>query len=234
MDGAKRVFIEAEIDSMTTHPGRSLNEEPVNRLMTEPVLSVEVDDKPSEVFRLLTQYKVHHLPVVRDGCLVGMISSADLMKIDFLVPRTPQLRHEYLDSRFKIAGFMHAPVVTVSPTTSVEEAARLMVRHAVHALPVVDAQDHLLGIITTTDIMSAGLHSVLGPARAPGAGAPQAGGETASDEISRMARDCERLSEQVRQLERVRVAADRYLGAGQDERLHAELKLALEAAERGR
>jgi signal-transduction protein with cAMP-binding, CBS, and nucleotidyltransferase domain len=58
-------------DSMNTQPGRSLNEEPVNRLMTEPVLSVEITDAPSEVFRLLTQYKVHHLPVVRDGCLVG-------------------------------------------------------------------------------------------------------------------------------------------------------------------
>jgi acetoin utilization protein AcuB len=215
---------------MTTHPERSLNEEPVNRLMTEPVLSVEVDDKPSQVFRLLTQYKVHHLPVVRDGRLVGMISSADLMKIDFLVPRTPQLRHEYLDSRFKIAGFMHAPVVTVSPTTSVEEAARLMVRHAVHALPVVDAQVHLLGIITTTDIMSAGLHSALGSPRAAGAGAPRADGEPASDEISRIARDCEQLSEQVKQLERIRVAAERYLCGGQEERRHAELKFALEAA----
>ncbi|HEY4644814.1 MAG TPA: CBS domain-containing protein [Steroidobacteraceae bacterium] len=217
---------------MTTHPGRSLNEEPVNRLMTEPVLSVEIDDRPSEVFRLLTQYKVHHLPVVRDGCLVGMISSADLMKIDFLVPRTPQLRHEYLDSRFKIESFMHAPVVTTGPATSVEEAARLMVRHGVHALPIVGAHDRLLGIITTTDIMSAGLHSVLGPARAASAGAPQAGGRIASDEISRMARDCERLSEQVKQLERIRVAAERYLGGGQDERLHAELTLALRAAER--
>ncbi len=46
-----------------------------------------------------------------------------------------------------------------------------------------------------------------------------------------MARDCERLSEQVKQLERVRVAAQRYLSGGRDERLHTELKLALEAAE---
>ncbi len=216
---------------MTAHPGRSLNEEPVNRLMTEPALSVEIDDKPSEVFRLLTEYKVHHLPVVREGCLVGMVSSADLMKIEFLVPRTPQLRHEYLDSHFKIESFMHAPVVTAGPTTSIEEAARLMVRHGVHALPVVGARDSLLGIITTTDIMSAGLHSVLMPARTATAGAPQAGGETGSDEISRMARDCERISEQVKQLERIRVAAERYLSGGQDERLHTELKLALEAAE---
>jgi CBS domain-containing protein len=219
---------------MTTVPGRSLNEEPVNRLMTEPVLSVEIDDQPSEVFRLLTEYRVHHLPVVRDGCLVGMISSADLMKIDFLVPRTPQLRHEYLNSRFKIENFMHAPVVTVGPTTSVEEAARLMVRHAVHALPVVDAQDHLLGIITTTDIMSAGLRSALGPPRASGAGAPRARGEAPSDEIARIGRDSERLSAQVKQLERIRVAVERYVSGGQDERLHSELMLALEAAERGR
>lgn len=207
-----------------------MNEEPVNRVMTEPALSVEITDKPSEVFRLLTEYNVHHLPVVRAGCLVGMISSADLMKIDFLVPRTPQLRHDYLDSRFKIENFMHTPVVTAGPSTSVEEAARLMVRHAVHALPIVGAGGRLLGIITTTDIMSAGLRSVLKPAPAANAGASQSGGENPSGVLSRMARECERLSEQVRQLERVRVAAERYLSAGQDERLHSELKLALEAA----
>ncbi len=217
---------------MSTHAGRSLNEEPINRLMTEPVLSVEIDDKPSEVFRLLGAYPVHHLPVVRAGRLVGMISSADLMKIDFLVPRTPQLRREYLDSHFKIAQFMHATVVTAGPTTSVEEAARLMVRHGIHALPVVGAEDRLLGIITTTDIMNAGLHSGLAYGRATHGAAPQAGGGgAASDELSRIAGDCERIGAQVRQLERIRHAAERYLRGGQDERLHAELTLALQAAD---
>jgi len=217
---------------MTTHTGRALNEEPVNRLMVEPVLSVEIDDKPSEVFRLLAEYKVHHLPVVRAGRLVGMISSADLMKIDFLVPRTPQLRREYLDSHFRIETFMHATVVAAGPTTSVEEAARLMVRHGIHALPVVGAEDRLLGIITTTDIMNAGLHSALGgSARAASSAPPQAGSGNAADEISRMGRDFERLGEQVRRLERVRLAAERYLRGGQDERLHAELTRALQAAD---
>jgi CBS domain-containing protein len=215
---------------MSTHPGRSLNEEPVNRVMTEPVLSIEVDDKPSEVFRLMTEYQVHHLPVVRGGCLVGMISSADLMKINFLVPRTPQMRREYLDSHFKISTLMHATVVSVGPTTSVEEAARQMVRHAIHALPIVGPQNQLLGIITTTDIMSAGLHSVLDPARRARAGARDAGSGAPSDEIARMGGNLERLNAQVRQLERIRDAAERYLRAGQDERLHAELTLAVQAA----
>jgi hypothetical protein len=159
-----------------------------------------------------------------------MISSSDLMKIDFLMPRTVQARLEYLDSRFKIESLMRAPVTTVGPTMSVEQAARLMVRHGIHALPVVGAEEYLLGIITTTDIMSAGLHSQLGHASAPGT--PLAGAPTAAEEISAMARDCGRLSEQVRQLERIRVAAERYLGAGQDVRLHAELELALRDAAR--
>jgi acetoin utilization protein AcuB len=222
-----------EVNAMATHPGRSLNEEPVNRHMTEPALSVEIDDKPSEVFRLLSEYKVHHLPVVRDDCLVGMISSADLMKIEFLVPRTTQLRHEYLDARFKIENFMHVPVVTVGPTTSVEEAARLMVRHGIHALPVVGAGDRLLGIITTTDIMGAGLqHVFASPVRAARPASRTLGDVSAADELARIARDCERLSERMSQLERIRVAAERYLTVGQDERLHAELQRALGAGGR--
>ena len=217
-------------DSMNTHPIRSLNDEPVNRVMTQPVLSVEIDEKPSEVFRLLGEYKVHHLPVVRCGRLVGMISSSDLMRIEFLMPRTAQSRLDYLDSRLRIESMMRAPVVTVSPTTSVEQAARLMVRHGIHALPVVGANERLLGIVTTTDIMSVGLHSELG--RALESDRLRAGGPTPAEEISVMARDCGRLAEQVKQLERIRVAAERYLCGGQDVRLHAELKLALHDAER--
>jgi CBS domain-containing protein len=104
---------------------------------------------------------------------------------------------------------MRAPVVTVGPTTSIEAAARLMVRHGIHALPVVGARGSLLGIITTADIMSAGLHSVFASARSAGAPPRQVAGETASDELSRIAHVCERLNAPVQQLERIRVAAAR-------------------------
>jgi acetoin utilization protein AcuB len=131
---------------------------PVNHLMTEAVLSVDVTSPFSEALRLFAEYPVHHLPVLREQTLVGMLSSADMMKLDGFLPKIGARSREYIDQRFSIETLMQHPVISVQPHQSTEDAARLMVTHAVHALPVVDIQDHLLGIITTTDMMQALLH----------------------------------------------------------------------------
>ncbi len=48
--------------------------DPVNRLMTEAVLTVDVDDPAGEVLRLFGGYPVHHLPVLEGSKVVGMLS----------------------------------------------------------------------------------------------------------------------------------------------------------------
>ena len=205
---------------------RSLSEEPVNRLMTEPVLSIDLHDPPSEIFRLLGQYKVHHLPVVDRGRLVGMLSTADVMKLELLVPHTPEARNAFVDSRLKVEQLMRTHVPCAGASTSVEEAARIMVEHGVHALPVVAPDGQLLGIITTTDIMHAGL-------RVHG---EHEGGADDADAVAQLedaARRCTQAAERLRRLERVRLAAERYMRVGQDEQLHSELTRALRATEAG-
>ena len=107
------------------------------------------------------QYPVHHLPVVRGATLVGMLSSADVMKLESFLPKNGKASREYLDQRFRIDMLMRHPAISVLPHQSVEDAARLMVTHAIHALPVVNSQDQLLGIVTTTDMMQAALEAAL-------------------------------------------------------------------------
>jgi CBS domain-containing protein len=126
--------------------------------MTEAVLSVDVSSPVSEALRLFAEYPVHHLPVVREQTLVGMLSSADVMKLDGFLPKKGVSIRGYIDERFSIETLMRHPAVSVQPCQSAEDAARLMVTHAIHALPVVDSHDHLLGIITTTDMMQALLY----------------------------------------------------------------------------
>ena len=52
------------------------------------------------------------------------------------------------------AQLMTTPAVTVSPTASLAEAARDMVRHEVTHLPVVDDSDSLVGIVARSDLLS--------------------------------------------------------------------------------
>jgi CBS-domain-containing membrane protein len=62
--------------------------DPVNRFMTEAVLSIEVSAPASEILRLFSEYPGHLLPVVDNGRVVGMLSSADVLKLEAFLPQT--------------------------------------------------------------------------------------------------------------------------------------------------
>ena len=53
-----------------------------------------------------------------------------------------------------VRDLMTTDVVAVAPTTSVRDAARMMFRYRVSGLPVVDSEDHVLGIITEGDFLA--------------------------------------------------------------------------------
>ena len=191
--------------------------EPVNRLMSASVVWIDVDAPVQEVLRIFVEYPVHHLPVVDDHNVVGMLSSADVMKLEFFLPPSGAAREQLLGNRFRVRSLMRSPVITISEHESVERAAELMASHAIHSLPVLSQQGHLIGIVTTTDIMAGFLRSA---------------GTNAGDTGVLLAATQECTRERMDSLERVAREARRYLNAGQDERLHAELTKAILSLDR--
>jgi acetoin utilization protein AcuB len=83
-----------------------------------------------------------HLPIVVDGKLVGMLSDHDVR----------QHQGHLKDTR--VTGAMTDNPITVTPATSMEEAAEIMLERKIGALPVVE-NEKLVGMITTTDILGA-------------------------------------------------------------------------------
>lgn len=53
----------------------------------------------------------------------------------------------------RVREFMSSPVVTVPPDAAVKEVARLLLRHAISAVPVVDTAGHLVGIVSELDLL---------------------------------------------------------------------------------
>ncbi len=227
--------------------------DPVNRLMSTSVLTVDINEPAGEVLRLLAEYPVHHLPVLDRQKVVGMLSTADLMKVELFLPKGSKSPIEYLNQRMKVGAMLRRPLLAIPPHQSVESAAQLMAKHGVHALPVVDPQDQLLGLVTTTDIIYAALRSAHAePQRdpsGPAADQPQLISLSAA-QLEQALQAAEReagsaqdgdavcrallyLRAKVAMLEHVRQAAERYLSAGQDEQLHMTLAKALSAASRG-
>jgi CBS domain-containing protein len=225
--------------------------EPVNRFMTAAVLSIDVRCAAGEILRLLAAYPVHHLPVVDNTKVVGMLSSADVAKFERFIPKHCKDKADYLNRTMTVATIMRRPAITVLPHQSLEYAARLMATHGIHGLPVTDSNDNLLGIITTTDIIHAALHperrgdlqddsgSRAGPVRISDAELAQAlhlagPAAEAKDDGGTIARALLYLRSREKFLEDVLTCADRYLTAGQDESLHTKLTQAIERARAAR
>jgi acetoin utilization protein AcuB len=220
--------------------------EPVNRFMTEEVLSIDLDSPAGEILRLFAEYPVHHLPVVEKTKVVGMLSSADVLKLQAFLPQRSGNPVSYLSRHMHIDQVMRRPPITVGAHDSIEHAASLMVKHGIHSLAVTDAADNLIGIITTTDIMHAALHPErrgngqaatepsrdsprfsVSPSEMRHALSQARELEAADDGRGELARALLHAHSRLRVLENVLSCAHRYVHAGQDERLHIALLKAI-------
>ena len=126
----------------------------VDAIMSRKPITVADDDKMGHAIRMLKDHGFKHLPVVdRAGKVVGVITDRDLKRAS---PSDATLLevHEllYLLDQVRIAQLMTRAPVTVSATTPVADAARLMVDKHVGCLPVLD-RDGLVGIVTSTDLL---------------------------------------------------------------------------------
>jgi acetoin utilization protein AcuB len=112
-----------------------------NRLTKEPI-TVEEDELLIRASHKMQTGGFHRLPVVRDGKLIGIITDRDLRE------------HQGHFEHTKVNGVMNENPVTVSPATTLEEAAQIMVKRQFGGLPVVTG-GRLVGMITMTDIVTA-------------------------------------------------------------------------------
>src|SRR5215469_1797692 len=137
----------------------------VKDVMTTEVIWVEQDTPFTAIAAALRQYRISAFPVLNEaGQVIGVVSESDLLTKMALgngadhMPGmiTGILRHKQLEkARGVTAGdLMTAPPVTVSPDDTVEHAARLMYLRGVKRLPVVDAANHLAGIVSRADVLA--------------------------------------------------------------------------------
>lgn len=127
----------------------------VEDIMTAKVFTVEQHDLIDRVFFLIHYEKIRHLPVVEKGKVIGIVSDRDLYKV--LGPRTNsnviEGNSELHVIHKKVQNIMHRGVLTIHPDAYVSEAASIMANNRIGALPVVDKDNKLLGIISATDIL---------------------------------------------------------------------------------
>lgn len=95
------------------------------------------------------------LVVVKEGVVLGVVTDRDLRR-----PRVADVFKSWdelyrLSDEFQVEDIMTSPVHTIDANADIKEAAALMVKHRIGALPVTDAHHGLAGIITETDLLKA-------------------------------------------------------------------------------
>ena len=101
--------------------------------------TIAPDKSLGEAIELMRHHKISGVPVVEDnGTLVGILTNRD---VRFATDMTQ-----------KIAELMTSPVVTVTQSTSAEQARQLLHKHKIEKLVVVDEQNCCVGLITVKDM----------------------------------------------------------------------------------
>ncbi|HWS15346.1 MAG TPA: CBS domain-containing protein [Candidatus Methylomirabilis sp.] len=124
----------------------------VGKRMTRNPKTVSPDDPLSTAARILREHRFHHLPVVEDGRLAGILSDTDLRNASFAA--TPSGGGGEQPGDRPVREVMRTQVWSVTPEDSVEDALLILTRERFGALPVLDG-DRLAGIITRSDLLNA-------------------------------------------------------------------------------
>ncbi|MFB6126853.1 MAG: CBS domain-containing protein [Halolamina sp.] len=113
--------------------------------MSDELVTVDPDTLVEDAADALRSNGVGSVLVVDDGGFVGILTTTDFVEI--VAESRPK-------ARTTVERYMSTDLVAVDPATPLAEAADPMVDRGLHHLPVVDDDEGLLGIVSTSDLAS--------------------------------------------------------------------------------
>jgi len=112
-----------------------------NGVITDPFF-LSPDAAVSEALGLMKKFRISGVPITKDGKLVGILTNRDL-----------KFEENFNQAIENVMTKM--PLVTAPVGTSLEDAKKLLGKHRIEKLPIVDKDDNLKGLITIKDIEKA-------------------------------------------------------------------------------
>lgn len=129
--------------------------DPVSTIMTTDLITVSPEDSLKEVQANFEARKIHHLPVVDDGHVVGIISKSDFLYFmrGYTNNETDAFINDSRLSAYQAKDIMTKGLAKVEPNDRINVALEVFKVNLFHAIPVVDNGNTLVGIVTTYDII---------------------------------------------------------------------------------
>lgn len=130
----------------------------VTEIMSTNLHTLDSDKSMYDARALMMSENIRHVPILENGIVVGIVSQRDLLKaeISSLLSVKTETR-KLMEQEVRITDMCTDKLVTVSPKSSLLEAARYIQKHKLGCLPVVEG-DELLGIVTDSDFVNVAIN----------------------------------------------------------------------------
>ena len=118
--------------------------EPISSIMTSDLITLSPNNTLGEARAIFLEKRIHHLPIVDGKKLVGLVTSWDIFKLGKgLGTYNDMLVSEVMTTHLAVLG----------SGEHIGTAAEVLMEHLFHAVPIVDEDHNLEGIVTTYDLL---------------------------------------------------------------------------------
>lgn len=115
----------------------------VVEIMTKEVISFSPTDFVSKAIDIFKNKAIHHIPLLVNDILVGMVSDRDIM----------WTKHFDIADNVKLEEYMSKVLVVCDEDTPIDYLAHVFVNEKISAMPVINNDGHLAGIVTHHDLL---------------------------------------------------------------------------------
>ncbi|TKJ32510.1 MAG: CBS domain-containing protein [Planctomycetes bacterium B3_Pla] len=126
----------------------------LSSIMTKELVTVDMDTTLCTMCEIFDEKRFHHLLVIEDDELRGVISDRDLLKaLSPFLGKACEQNRDLATLRKRAHQVMSRKPVTITGQASSEDAAQLMLRENISCLPVMSSDGQVVGIITWKDLL---------------------------------------------------------------------------------
>ena len=123
--------------------------------MTRDPFTLTEEDRVKTAMQHLARAGIRHVPILRDGLLVGIVTDRDLRRaLPSIEAGASPGKYQAFMERTPLKQIMRSDPVTCTPDTDISDAVRIFVERKVGAIPVVEG-DSLVAILTQIDVLRA-------------------------------------------------------------------------------
>jgi acetoin utilization protein AcuB len=125
--------------------------------MTTPAITLSPETPFQDTLQIMRDHKIRRIPIVDENQkLVEIVAERDLLQAQPSSATSLSIwEMNYLLDKLKLEEIMSREVITVTPLTTLQDAASLLIKHKIGGLPVIGEDERVVGVITETDIFKA-------------------------------------------------------------------------------